>query len=225
MSVEKVIRIVIANDHVMFRDALKRIVNAEGDLSVVGEASDARDATELVRRLRPDVMLLDLSMHGGIDVLKSVLAAGESTTRAIVLSGADDKDASVRALQLGAYGIVAKQSATAMLFKSIRTVARGQYWLEGRDVADVVHAMQRLARSPGQFKPNPYGLTPREMQIVSCVTEGDTNKDIAARCAISEDTVKHHLSNIFDKLGVYSRLELAMFAVNHALLGPRAKSA
>jgi two-component system, NarL family, nitrate/nitrite response regulator NarL len=224
MSVQKVIRIVIVNDHVMFRDALKRIVNAETDLCVVGEAGGPSDALEMTRRLQPDVTLIDLAMHGGVDVLKAVLSSGDQT-RVIVLSGNDDKDAGIRALQLGAFGVVAKQSATTLLFKAIRTVARGQYWLEGRDVADIVHAMQKLTRRPSPMKANPYGLTSRELQIVFCVTEGDSNRDIAARCGISEDTVKHHLSNIFDKLGVYSRLELAMFAVNHSLLEQRAKSA
>jgi two-component system, NarL family, nitrate/nitrite response regulator NarL len=224
MTVQKVIRIVIVNDHVMFRDALKRIVNAENDLTVVGEGGTGSDAVQLVERLQPDVTLIDLAMHGGVDVLKSVLAAG-SKTRVIVLNGSQEKEAGIRALQLGAYGVVAKQSATTLLFKSIRTVSRGQYWLEGRDVADVVHAMQKLTRRTSPMKPNAFGLTPRELQIVYCVTQGDSNRDIAARCAISEDTVKHHLSNIFDKLGVYSRLELAMFAVNHSLVEQRAKSA
>jgi DNA-binding NarL/FixJ family response regulator len=224
MTVQRVTRVVIVNDHVMFRDALKRIVNAEGDLVVVGEACAASDALDATRRLQPDVTLIDLAMHGGTDVLKSVLALG-GNTRVIVLINGGDKDAGARALQLGACGVVAKQSATTLLFKSIRTVANGRYWIEDRDVADVVRVVQKLTRRHGAAKPNPYGLTARELQIVACVTEGDSNRDIASRCAISEDTVKHHLSNIFDKLGVFSRLELAMFAVNHSLVEQRAKTA
>ena len=123
----------------------------------------------------------------------------------------------VRALELGARGVVLKDEASETLLKAIHAVVEGQYWLGREGVATLVDTW-RGVRGAGNSAPNrDYGLTARELEIVAAVTAARSNKDIASKLRISEKTVKHHLTNVFDKLGVSSRLELAMFALNHPL--------
>ena len=124
----------------------------------------------------------------------------------------------VEALQLGARGVVLKDSATQLLLKAIHTVMSGEYWVGRESVSNLVQYLRTLMQSSNdEARQRKFGLTPRELEIVSAVVAGYSNKEIAEYFKISEDTVKHHLSNIFDKLGVSTRLELALFAVNQAL--------
>jgi DNA-binding NarL/FixJ family response regulator len=215
------IRIVIADDHPIVRDGLRRLLETERDFRVVGQAADGREAVKLVGRLTPDILLLDLAMPRlpGLEVLRE-LAASSSPVRTILLTAAVEKRQIVEALQIGARGIVLKESATELLFKSIRTVMAGQYWV-GRDaVSDLVETLRELVLAGGEKGEKTFGLTRRELEIVSTIVAGYTNREIAQRFSLSEDTVKHHLTHIFDKLGVSNRLELAMFAVNHRLVSP-----
>jgi DNA-binding NarL/FixJ family response regulator len=215
------IRILIADDHPIFRDGLRRLLETEPGLKVVGEASDGADAIKLTRQLRPDLLLLDLAMPRmpGLEALKE-LASGEGSgpLRIILLTAAAEKHQIVEALQLGARGVVLKDSATQVLMRAIRTVMAGEYWVGREPVSNLVLYLRSLVHSTAQeAKQKKFGLTPRELEIVSAVVAGFANKEIAAHFKISEDTVKHHLSNIFDKLGVSTRLELALFAVNQSL--------
>jgi DNA-binding NarL/FixJ family response regulator len=222
-----IVRLVIVDDDALFRDALKRVIGGEPDLAVVGVAMGAEEAVQMTHELRPDVLLLNLAMRAGaLDVVMAVAGGGTGATRTVVLAGPGDQEATVRALQLGACGVVGKHSRTSALLEGIRKVAQGQCAVESRHLADVVQAVRRFGTRPAAVKgASRYGLTPRELEIVACVTRGESNRSIATRCAISEDTVKHHVSNIFDKLGVYSRLELAMFAVHHKLVTDRVRRA
>lgn len=221
---ERMVRIVVADDHPIFRDGVKRLLESEPGFRVVGEASDGGEAIQITRQLQPDVLLLDLTMPGvpGLEALKA-LASADCAVRPIVLTAGLDKDGLVAALQLGARGIVLKESATKMLFQSIRCVMANQYWLGRENIADVVDALKRLsAQIEDQTKRRQFGLTRRELQVVAGAAAGESNREIAARLRVSEETVKHHLSNIFDKLGVFSRVELAVFAVNHGLVADNA---
>jgi DNA-binding NarL/FixJ family response regulator len=215
------VRVVIADDHPIFRDGLRRLLEAEPDLNVIGEANDGAEAVRLARQLKPDVLLLDLAMprHPGLEALRDLSRGSQSNpVRVILLTAAAEKHQIVEALQLGARGVVLKDSATQLLLKSIHTVMTGEYWVGRESVGNLVQYLRtQMQSSKEDARRRTFGLTPRELEILSAVVAGYSNKEIAKHFEISEDTVKHHLSNIFDKLGVSTRLEVALFAVNHSL--------
>ncbi len=213
------IRILIADDQALFRDSLRTLLEAEPGFEVVGAAGDGLETLALIEPLQPDVLLLDLAMPRlpGLETLRE-LSTAPRAPRIILLTGAIEKDQIVEALQLGARGIVLKESATQLLLKCIRCVMAGEYWVGRESVSDLVACLRELSAEDREEKrKKTFDLTTRELEIVATVVTGASNKDIARRLSIGEDTVKHHLSNVFDKLGVSTRLELALFAVNHHL--------
>ncbi len=215
------IRILIADDHPIFRDGLRKLLEAEPGLEVVGEASDGEETVKFTRQLKPDVVLLDLAMprFSGQEALKGLSSL--PSVRTIVLAAVVDREQIVDVFQQGARGVVLKESATQILIKSIHSVMAGQYWVGRESVASIVQALRDVAPSPtGEVKRKSFGLTPRELEIVAAIVAGCTNKDIAEKFVLSEQTVKHHLTNIFDKLGVSNRLELALFATHHRMVNP-----
>ncbi|MEQ1758432.1 MAG: response regulator transcription factor [Vicinamibacterales bacterium] len=210
------VRIAIADDHQIFRDGLRRLLETEPGFEVVGEASDGEAAVRLARDTIPDVLLLDVAMPrmGGAEVLDLLQ---EGPTRILLLTAGIDADDLLRALQRGAHGVVLKDNATRSLIDGIHRVARGQYVFGDGVSDDLAQAVRKLA-SPDAPR---YGLTAREKEIVAAIVEGANNRDIATSLGISLQTVKHHLSNIFDKTGVSTRLELALLAVRKRLTDVR----
>ncbi len=215
------IRIVIADDHALFRAGLRMLLETEADLRVLAEAADGVEALDAVRTHHPDVLLLDLVMprQPGLDVLRSLADAG-SSVRTIMLTAEIDNAQMIEALQLGAQGVVLKDSAPHLLFKGIRAVVSGEYWVGRERVTNLVQYLRSMNKPAATEMPQPqkFGLTKRELQIIAAIVGGYTNKDIAQQYSLSQDTVKHHLTNIFDKCGLSNRLELALFAVNHRLV-------
>jgi two-component system nitrate/nitrite response regulator NarL len=214
---KQVIRILVADDHAIFRDGLRKLLEVADDVQIVGEASNGVECTKMLAKLKPDILLLDLRMpeKDGLGVLEEV-NFDSLPTRVIVLTAAEDDRDVVRAMRLGARGVVLKQSASDLLLKSIRRVAEGEIWLDNRMTAEVIEAFKKSSES-GQRREKPL-LSAREKEIVQLVAQGFRNREIGEKLFISEQTVKNHLHNIFDKLGVSDRLELALYAIHHRLI-------
>jgi len=216
-----VIRVLIADDHPIVRDGLRKLLSLEEDFQIVGEASDGCEVLDKVQELDPDVLLLDLRMPN-LDGLSALQALQQTNkhTRVIVLTASEDKNEFVQAMKLGCSGIVLKQTAPELIVKSIRKVHGGEIWLDSHTTA----AVMRQFAAPGETTASGSGktrerspLSQREREIVQLVAQGYKNKEMAEKMFISEQTVKNHLHNIFDKLGVSDRLELALYAIHKGL--------
>jgi len=217
------VRILIADDHPIVRDGLKKLLLLEDDFEVIGEAGDGREVIEKVRELDPDVLLLDLRMPhlDGLAALQAVQQTNKRT-RVIVLTASEDKNEFVQAMKLGCSGIVLKQTAPDLIVKSIRKVNSGEIWLDSHTTAAVMRQFSTGQEGSGSTGNGAKGrerspLSAREREIVALVAQGYKNKEMAEKMFISEQTVKNHLHNIFDKLGVSDRLELALYAIHKGL--------
>ncbi len=214
------VRVVIADDDPIVRQAVRSVLDVPGNFEVMGEAEDGAMAVELVQKASPDLLLLDLLMPNlpGLDALRAITTAG-SDVRTVLLCSAINARQVLEALQLGARGVVLKKKV-AELLSALDAVMRGQYWIESRSVSNVVQIVQQLSAANPQpaHSQNRFGLTSRETEIISFLTQGFMNRDIAASLAITEETVKRHLTNIFNKVGMSNRLELAIFAIEHGLV-------
>lgn len=219
---KKKIRILIADDHPIVRDGLRRLLSLEEDMDVVGEAGDGREVLERVAELDPDVLLLDLRMPNmdGLTALQT-LQHTNKRTRVIVLTASEDKNEFVQAMKLGCSGIVLKQTAPDLIAKSIKKVNSGEIWLDSHTTAAVMRQFatpgEAMAAASGGKSRERSPLSTREREIVALVAQGYKNKEMAEKMFISEQTVKNHLHNIFDKLGVSDRLELALYAIHKGL--------
>jgi DNA-binding NarL/FixJ family response regulator len=187
---------------------------------VVGEAIDGSEVAKLMTDLKPAVLMLDLAMPRltGIEVLRN-LASAEDPVCVIILTAAIEKRQIVESLQLGARGILLKDAAVPLVTKCIQTVLSGEYWVDQEAVTSLADYLKRLQKqTPDKTWQKTLDFTPREQEIISAIVTGRANKEIAAKLSISEDTVKHHLSNIFDKVGVSNRLELAIWSMNKGFI-------
>jgi two-component system nitrate/nitrite response regulator NarL len=196
------VRIVIVDAHPIFRDGLRRLLETVPGLSTVG-AVNPIDMVALVDALKPDLLLLGLTAGSAIDVLEPMLQRHE-TMRTIILTRSIESPDALRALGLGARGLIPKDSSADALFAAIASVMAGGVW---------------IGSEGGSTRPQAvFGLTAREIEIVRAVMSGDTNREISAKFSISENTVKRHLTHIFNKVGASTRVELALFAAHHGLL-------
>ncbi|HYI92853.1 MAG TPA: response regulator transcription factor [Bryobacteraceae bacterium] len=215
------IRVVLADDHPIVRDGLRKLLMLEEDIEVVGEASDGREVVQVVQDSRPDVLILDLRMPymDGLATLQA-LQQVDKKTRVIILTASEDKNEFVQAMKLGCSGIVLKQTAPELIVKSIRKVHGGEIWLDSHTTAAVMRQFaspaEVMSGTPAKGRER-SPLSQREREIVGLVAQGYKNREMAEKMFISEQTVKNHLHNIFDKLGVSDRLELALYAIHKGL--------
>src|SRR5213594_3908494 len=231
--------IILASDFPIFRDSLKTYLKQETDIEIVGCANTEQEVVPLLQSLQPKLVVLDLNLEW--DALCGLLHQihTSSSVRSLVMSDGLDSSRVTQLILHGAHGVVPSRTTRELLTKSIHTVLAGGFWVSRATVTDFVALIRESASgmrvkmadakiepadiSPGsaQIKSEAeiarLGLTRREMQVIGALVDGQTNKDIAATFNISEYTVKHHLTNIYDKLGVYNRVELVLFAINRGL--------
>jgi DNA-binding NarL/FixJ family response regulator len=214
------IRILLVDDHAVVRAGLRMLIESRPGLTVVGEAATTHDAVATAEREQPDLILLDLDLGGdnGLDILPELFATAKQA-RVLLLTGVRDPEEHHRAIRLGAMGVVLKEKAADDLLKAIEKVHAGEVWLDGALMARV---LGRALVGGDQAATNPESakitsLTEREREVIALICEGLQNKLIGERLFISETTVRHHLTSIFDKLGVTNRLELVIYAYRHGL--------
>jgi DNA-binding NarL/FixJ family response regulator len=215
------IRILIADDHLLFRDGVRKLLSAVPDFNVVAEAGHGDEVLEMTARHQPEVVLLDLTMPGqdGLVTLQRLRSA-HPEVRVILLTSSEERDEMLQAVRFGTAGIVQKSTPTELLIKSIRKVHAGEMWLDRSTTAEVVRQFASKNEMPKRMsgrERDSGSLSTREREIVALVAQGYKNKEMAEKMFISEQTVKNHLHNIFDKLGVSDRLELALYAIHNNL--------
>jgi DNA-binding NarL/FixJ family response regulator len=213
------IKILIADDRALLRDALRKLLEREPDFDVIGAAKNSTEVQDMLAKFKPDVLLLDLNMRreSGLEIMRTLNGIARDV-RIILLSSCVENGEVVEALRLGARGVVKKTSPSHLLYKGIRAVMTGEYWVDHKSISDLVRALQVAptpARSGGSA--NSFSLTPREHEILHAIMDGCTNREIGQKFSISAQTVKHHLTSIFQKVGVPNRLELALLAMNNRL--------
>ena len=216
----KSIRILLIDDHATVRAGLSMLIESLPGMKIVGEVGRCVDGLNIAVREQPDIILLDLDMgkENGLDFIPGLLDAAPKA-RIIILTGMREQEMQMRAVRLGAVGIVLKERAADHLIKAINKVYEGELWLDRAMLAEMVtnglHGGKPRQSDPEAVKIST--LTERERQIISLIGEGLRNKQIAARLFISETTVRHYLTGIFSKLNVSDRLELAIYAYRHSL--------
>ena len=217
------IRVLIADSQPIVVEGLRSVLKNQPAIQVVGEALDGAQAIEKASDLEPDVILMDLKLPrvDGLTVLRS-LQTRVPRAKVLVFASAESKEEFVEAMKLGCSGILLKDASTTLIEKSIHKVHAGEIWLDSNTTAAVI----RQFASPSDFAPAPPNgkasrerahLSQREREIIVLIAQGYKNKEIAEKMFITEQTVKNHLHNVFDKLGVSDRLELALYAIHNSL--------
>ena len=216
------IRILLVDDHLVVRAGLMLIIQSQPGMTIAGEAGNSDEALALAASVQPDIILLDLDLGGesGTNLISQLIAAA-SSARIIALTGIRDREIHRQAVLLGAMGVVPKEKAADALVSAIERVHAGEAWLDPSLVAGVLSEVSR----PRPAKTDPdtgriASLTNREREVTTLIGEGLKNKEIAGRLFISETTVRHHLTSIFDKLEVADRVELLIYAFRHRLASP-----
>jgi len=216
------IKVVIADDHALFRDGLRKILSLEKDILVVGEAGNGDEVPKVVERTKPDVLLLDLKMPKG-DVVQNLLEVGAKSpaTRVMILTAFSDVENVSNAAKGGDKGYVPKGVPSDTMLQAIKVVYGGGFWID-REVPswetfqEIVQVQSTPREMAPQFDDSIKTLTKREMEILRLVAEGLTNEEIGKKIFISEKTVKTHLTNIFDKLKVNNRFKAALLLMGHS---------
>lgn len=217
------IRVVIVDVQPVAVAGLRSVLAKSSDIEVVGDASDGADALEKIVNLEPDIVLMDLGLPGtdSMAMLRTVQTRAPRT-KIILFTTGDRKDEFVEAMKLGCSGILLKEGATTLIEKSIHRVHAGEIWLDSSTTAAVIRQFASpsefpAAHSNGKMQRDRTQLSQKEREIIVLIAQGYKNKEIAEKMFITEQTVKNHLHNVFDKLGVSDRLELALYAIHNSL--------
>ena len=235
---QPMLSILVATDSPILRDALRAIINPTKDMKLLGCIENHTEIVSRARELSPNLVILDTSFAS--DSLPSVIdtIVGQNS-KVLLIGGEMDNAQVIDALFRGASGVIGRKSTADLVCRSIRAVVSGEFWVSRQVTSKLIEVLRTESHTDGANSPlarmlnrtgrppatasgdNKFGLTKRELQVISALVEGQSNKDIAATFGVSEYTVKHHLTNVFDKLGVYNRLELVLFAIRHQLcIGP-----
>jgi two-component system nitrate/nitrite response regulator NarL len=210
-------RVILADDDPLVRTAVRLILAHHRNFDIVGEAETGDEAIALAAQSRPDLLLLDLNMpkRPGLGALHDLRLAVPHM-RTILLTVSIERRQILEALQAGARGVVLKAAARTVLPLAVEAVMKGLYWIDKKPVNDLSELLQQLRADSNNLGSQSH-LTPREKQVVEFIVEGCTNKDIAKTLCTTEQVIKNYLGKIFDKLGVFNRLELALYALDHGL--------
>ncbi len=224
------ISVLVVDDGNLFRDGIANLLGGQTDMSVVGCADSVPGALDLIRKMQPDVCLMGWpASSANSQKVFTAIQDAKAPTRVIMLADEDAKEDFYEAVRQGCCGIVPKQTSTELLLKSIRKVHAGEFWLDRKSTAEVIRRLAKKGTGPAPnsnvgarlgLREQGAALSAREREIVVLVAQGFKNKEMAERMFISEQTVKNHLHNIFDKLGVSDRLELALYAIHHNMHDP-----
>lgn len=221
----KHIRIVLIDDHAVLRMGLRMLIESREGLEIVGETGSPDEVLAVVTQAQPDIILLDIDLGtaNGIELIPQVRTMAPKA-RIIILTGARDNEVHMRAVRLGAMGLVLKEQADEFLINAIEKVNAGEVWLSRAVIGNVFTELldQGLEDKADPDADRIASLTPRELEVMALLSEGLRNKQIAERLFISDLTVRHHLSSVFGKLGVSSRFELIMYSHKHGLAKPAA---
>jgi DNA-binding NarL/FixJ family response regulator len=211
------INVALADDHVLFRQALKHLLDAESDINVVGEASDGRAIQTLVEEHQPDVILMDINMPGidGVTATRE-LKSQTPELRIIILTMFSEDGHVIRAVRAGADAYLLKNSESSRVVDAIRAVNRGESIIEPQLASKLLSEFRRV--SDIREEDTVGGLTTREMDLLRLVATGMSNKEIAQRLSLAESTVKNRLSLLFEKLDVKDRTQAAIYALSHGLI-------
>ena len=201
------IRVLIVDDHIVVRLGLRTLIQSQPDMEVAAEASNGREVVDMAAKLHPDVILLDLRMPecGGVETVRRLHAA-ESAARVLILSSFGSEEEIYQALNAGALGYILKSTDSDELLKAIRQVHRGERWIPPGVAERYTERMHRPE------------LTQREMEILRCIFQGQSNKEIAHQLSVAENTVKNHINNLLAKLGAKDRTQAAHLALTRGLL-------
>jgi len=211
------IRVIVADTQAIFRAGLRKIFALEDDIRVVGQAESLEQTVTAIQKFSADIVIFEAALAPNPSDAVTDLLRQSATCRLVVVLREPDQEMTLDLFRRGAHGIVSREVEPEMLVECLRKVAQGEPWLDSRAVAWVMNAYRTQGLRPAGSRPK-VSLTPKESLIVSCVTQGMKNKEIALRVGTTEQVVKNYLRKVYDKLGVADRLELALYCLSHRVV-------